>query len=207
MRFMRRPDLAPLIPVALGVTMLGYILPWLTGKGAALSFHAYDLAEWTTLMPASSLETPPLLTAFLLRLPLLCMGVISAVFSVHQRGWARVAFVGIWLALAGANLPPFEFLSYPDNPNYRQQAVVAALTIGISGVMMLPFVRHAIRPDWIGAAAAVIGAAAALTGMARGHMLLADYGLDMQGGIGGISCAAGFILCALIHLSSLRKAG
>jgi hypothetical protein len=207
MRSTRRLDLESLLPVALGAVMVGYMLPWLTGTGAALSFHAYDLAEWTSLMPASNTENPPLLTAFLLRLPLFCMGMISAAISLRKQGWAQVAFVGIWLALAGASLPPFEFLSYPDNPNYRQQAGLAALTIGIGGIMMLPFVRRAIRPDWIGAAAAIIGAAAALIGLARGHALLTDYGLDMRMNIGGICCAAGFILCALMHFSDSRKAG
>ncbi len=207
---MRRLDhLEPLIPAAFGAAVLGYMLPWLTGIGAALSFHAYDLAEWITLMPASNAETPPLLTAFLLRLPLLCAGVISAVFSLHWHGngGARALFTSVWLALAAANLPPFEFLSYPDNPNYRQQAVMAGLTITIGGVVMLPVVRRTIRIEWISAAAASIGTAAALFGLARGYTILSDYGLDIRGGIGGISCAVGFVLCALVHLSHSRKAG
>lgn len=204
---MRRLDRDQLIPVAFAAVVLGYMLPWLMGTGAALSFHAYDLAEWTTLTPASNAENPPLLTAFLLRLPLLCMGVISAVISLRKQGWARVAFVSIWLALAGANLPPFEFVSFPDNANYRQQAGLAALTIGIGGIVMLPFVRSAVRPDWIGTALAIIGATAAFLGLVRGYALLSDYRLDIRGGIGGISCIAGFILFALIHLSHSRKAG
>ncbi|PJF25409.1 MAG: hypothetical protein CUN53_12950, partial [Phototrophicales bacterium] len=157
---------------------MGYVLPWLTGTGAALSFHAYDLAEWTTLIPASSVETPSLLTAFLLRLPLVCLGVISAVLSLQLRGWGQVAFVFIWIALAAANLPPFEFLSFSDNPNYRQQAALAGLTFAAGVTVMLPFAKRAIRLEWIGAAAAAVGAAAALIGLARGYALLSDYGLE-----------------------------
>lgn len=207
MRSTRRIELEKAAPVALGAAIVGYVLPWLMGSGAALSFHAYDLAEWTTLMPASYAEMPPLLTAFLLRLPLLCMGVTSAVFSLSQRGWARAVFVGIWLALAAASLPPFEFLSYSDNPNYRQQAVLAALTLAAGGTIMLPLVRRAVRPEWIGAAFTAAGTAAVLIGQARGYALLSEYELDIRWSVGWISCAAGFILCALIHLSHSRKAG
>lgn len=204
---MRLPELKKFTPAALGLVIVGYILPWLSGSGAALSFHAYDLAEWTALMPASSAETPPLLTAFLLRLPLLCIGVISAVFSLHQRGWARAAFIGVWLALAGANLPPFEFLARPDNPNYRQQAALAGLTLAAGGAVMLPFATRTIKTKWSVIIAAAAGAAAALIGLARGHALLSDYGLDLRGGVGGVSCAAGFILCALIYIRRAPEAG
>jgi hypothetical protein len=204
---MRLPEIEKSIPAALGLVIVGYSLPWLSGSGAALSFHAYDLAEWTALMPASSAETPPLLTPFLLRLPLLCLGAISAVFSLDRRGWARAALVGIWLALAGANLPPFEFPAHPNNLNYRQQAALAGLTLAAGLAVMLLSAARAVRAVWLGAVMAAAGAAAALVGLARGHALLSDYGLAIRGGVGGIICAAGFIWCALICIRRAPRAG
>jgi hypothetical protein len=72
---------------------------------------------------------------------------------------------------------------------------------------MLPLVKHAIRPEWIGASASAIGIAAVLIGQARGYAVLSEYGVDIRWSVGWISCAAGFILCALIHLSHSRKTG
>lgn len=130
-------QLAPLFIFVLFV--FGYVQPWVINGSAALNLNGYDLAEWTSLHPSAQGQTPPLLTALLLRLPLAC-AVLWLVWHRPSTGQTRLARAAILIITAISLLPPVEFLSQRDNPNYQQQAGLAALVLvlGLAGLSIIP---------------------------------------------------------------------
>src|SRR5262245_8162468 len=92
------------------LALLAYCAPWLVNNGAALTPNASDLAEWTSLNPATHVSSPPLLPSFLLRLPLVCLALILAFSHKTNQsfGWISAAYV---LLTALALLPPLEFIT------------------------------------------------------------------------------------------------
>jgi hypothetical protein len=168
-----------------------YSLAWIVNSGASLSLNGYDLAEWTSVHPAAGGETPPLLTAVLLRLPLVCATLTFAFFLVPNTRYRILG--GIVVALMGvALLPPFEFLDDPGNWNYRQQLALAVLTIiggacGLTG--WLGELRHI-----LGSATALVGVAACLIGLSRAYSLMQGFNLHAQVGAGGLVTAILFIV-------------
>ena len=104
--------------------LLGYLLPWAVASSAPMTLNAYDLAEWASLHPAQRQTTPPLLAPLLLRAQLVVLSSIIAL-SVSQR-WVAAAAV---VALALAQLPPFEYVYDIANLNYRQQFVLALVSL------------------------------------------------------------------------------
>ncbi len=168
-----------------------YALPWLINPPASLSPNAYDLAEWTSLHYLVRTETPMLLTPLLLRLPLACVGLLIA-FS-QRRGWLPMVLV---LLIVVALLPPLEFIKQTGDPNYRQQAALAVITLigGAVGVSQLwPRARH-----WIAAGIALIGAVASLIGLLQGYQLMRGFDLPTQIGLGGAAAVGVFLLTAVL---------
>ncbi len=107
--------------------LLAYSLPWIAGPGASLTLNAYDLAEWTSLHPWVRTANPPLVVTFMLRaLPAL---LALLLFTTVARSWRRYAALIVFI-VAVALLPPAAFFSSAFNdPNFRQQAVLALLTL------------------------------------------------------------------------------
>lgn len=169
--------------------MLGlYTLPWLVNPAASLSPNAYDLAEWASLHPAARVETPMLLTSLLLRLPLVCLALLVT-FST-RRGVVPALLV---LLVAIALLPP-EIVPLTDNPNSRQQFLLAVMTLVGGGVGLseiLPRTRH-----WIAVAVALIGAGASLFGLMQSYALMQGFELPTQVGLGGVAVLIGFVVLA-----------
>ena len=60
----------------IGVMIACYVLPWVINPGVSLTLGGYDLGEWTSLHEAVRGEQPPLLTSFLLRLPLALIAML-----------------------------------------------------------------------------------------------------------------------------------
>ncbi|MYD11384.1 MAG: hypothetical protein F4X02_15240 [Chloroflexi bacterium] len=104
--------------------LLGYLLPWAVASSAPMTLNAYDLAEWASLHPAQRQTTPPLLAPLLLRVQLAILSLTFAL-SISQR-WVAAAAV---VALALAQLPPFEYVYDIANMNYRQQFVLALVSL------------------------------------------------------------------------------
>ncbi len=67
---MRRPGW---VLVCLAFALIGYHLAWYTHPTAGFTTNAFDLAEWASLHPAVRSSSPPMLTSFLLRLPLIML--------------------------------------------------------------------------------------------------------------------------------------
>jgi hypothetical protein len=108
------------------LALVSYNLPLVFSVGAGLTFGGYDLAEWSSLHPIVRTSQPFMLTALLLRLPVVGLAWILAGMPFIPR-WARTfAIIGIGIAL----LPPLEFFTqYRDDPNYQQQMVLALLAV------------------------------------------------------------------------------
>lgn len=181
--------------ISIIVPLIGYALPWVIGAGAALTMGGYDLAEWTTLIPASSAQTPPLMTALLLRQPLAVLGVTCAALAARAPSFAsRLLWGSGWVALAAALLPPFELLDDPGNPNYRQQLGLALLTLMLGAPLFLPQIRRRVPLAWVGFIACVLSGGAALWGMANAYQRIDAYGLGISFAGGGCVCIAGLLV-------------
>lgn len=173
--------------------VLAYVLPWTASPVASLSPGAYDFAEWASLHPAVRAQSPALLTALLLRLPLTCIALIVALTpSQNSARWLRLVGGGGALALTLAQLPPPEFfISASGDSNYQQQFTLALTALIGSGIALSGVLRH-FRLALI-ALLALAGAAAGWIGMTQGLALLNGFGLRVQVSGGGVI----FILLAL----------
>lgn len=112
----------------LSLAWLTYVTPWALNPGAGLTVNAYDLAEWASLHPTA--QANALLTPLLLRAPLMFLTWLIALHAPRElKGswWWHVLAI---LVLVLAQLPPLEFLGETGDPNYRQQALLAVLSLG-----------------------------------------------------------------------------
>jgi len=114
----------------------GYVLPWIIAPSAPLSLNAYDLAEWASLHPSQPNTTPPLIIPLLLRLQLVIVTLLIALYArTDIQRWIALILVAL---LAVAQLPPLEFLiSERDNINYQQQFILATLSLLIGGGLVV----------------------------------------------------------------------
>ncbi|MCC6613314.1 MAG: hypothetical protein IT320_07530 [Anaerolineae bacterium] len=136
----------PFLLTLLGLLAAYALLPWAVHTTTALTGNAYDLAEWMSIHPAVRAE-PLMLTPLLLRLPLVCVAWWVVLQSEAHVGAGYIPPVRrqvpplpriiIVVLIAIALLPPFEFLtSAPGDPNYQQQAMLAALAL-IGGLALV----------------------------------------------------------------------
>jgi hypothetical protein len=181
------------------LALVAYCLPWLLNPGVSLSYGVYDLAEWTSLHSAVRASSPSLLLTLVLRLPLVCLTIVVE-FSRRQV-LLRTIFVFI---IAAALLPPLEFFTqYPDDPNYRQQLVLAVAAfliggIGLSG--LLSRWHHIIRLT-----ASFAGAIAAIWGLAQAYELMNTYQLPVRIGVGGILFISFCIIFGVTQIQETRQ--
>ena len=128
------------------IALIGYYLPWLYHNAAGLTFNAYDLAEWISIHPAVRDGNPPLLAPFLLRAVLGALALLAALRAARSFGWERWLYTVFALALAITLMPPLEFFrDAADDPNYRQQfilaVVVLVLFLGIAAASYRPWLK------------------------------------------------------------------
>ncbi|MFN8448358.1 MAG: hypothetical protein U0521_07145 [Anaerolineae bacterium] len=185
--------------LAAALLLIVYLFPWVVNPSASLTANAYDLAAWASVHPAVQAETPTLLTCLLLRLPLACIALLVAFGARRSALSALVVLVAV-----AALLPPLEFIHDTGNPNYRQQAALALLTllaggIGVSGI--LPRYR-----GWIAVGIALVGAASSALGLLRGYELMRGFGLETQIGVGGVGLALAFAVIAVMLAAGERRA-
>ncbi|MBZ0290443.1 MAG: hypothetical protein K8I30_22650 [Anaerolineae bacterium] len=177
-----------------GVGLAACALPWVIHPGASISLGAYDLAEWTSLMPAVRDANLPLLPTLLLRLPLVCLAGIVA-WSTANRGLR-----GLFIVLAAlALLPPLQFFSNTGDINYRQQFTLALLAFIIGAVGFV--VRLERRRAVVAVGFGLVGALAAIIGSIQAYTLMGDYQLPTQLGVGGVLFA---VTCAGLALKQTR---
>lgn len=176
---------------------LGFLLPAVVTVGAALMANTYDLAEWMSLHPAVRAETPTLLTAFLLRAS--AVGVSLLLIAGSRKRWHAVVIV---LLCAAAMLPPFEIVRYPDDPNYRQQALIS-LSILALGTPLIVW-RQATFP--VIAIVSVVCMGGVVFAGLRAVGIFRGFGLTVELGLGWAVMLVGFTLAIITTVSALRRA-
>lgn len=178
---------------ALCVLLLSAALPWVMNSGAALTLNAIDLAEWTSLYPAVMGEAIPMSTTLLLRLPFVCAAAAIG-FGFNR---ARILRALLVIVMTLGLLPPFEFLGAFDNPNYRQQALIAILTL-IIGLMGAAGIGNGFRPAIV-TIGSVLGLFAVLIGVSRGLMFMQELRLSPGIGIGAVLAVGAFGVLAVVY--------
>ncbi|MCA0453060.1 MAG: hypothetical protein LCI00_03705 [Chloroflexi bacterium] len=188
---MPRKTLNTLILVFLLIALIGYVLPWIVTPANGMQMGAYDLAEWSSLVPSVRQTAPFLWISLALRLPLAIIGfLLSIVLSIKNFRIAVAALVIMSIAL----LPPLEFFTtYHDDPNYRQQFIIAASTllIGIASIK-----RSLNTKKWLVILFSILGTIAGIVGMSQGWSLMQNYKLPMSIGIGMVATTVGFATIA-----------
>lgn len=187
------------IALAIGV----YSLPWVTNPGASLTLNGYDLAEWSSLHPVVRAADPPLIAAFALRSPLLCISILIA-FAPRRNTWLRTVLI---LAIVGVLLPPPEFFTSSfDDPNFRQMLLlaIAAFACGAAGAAY-PGQRWRMTIQFAAIFALIT---ASLGGLVTGLNLMRQFDLPVQigpGGVGLILLAALYGACLIIKRGNLGQ--
>lgn len=192
---------APLLYAGFGLAgLLFYSLPWVVNTGASLTLTAYDLAEWTSLYPQVRFGEPALWQPFFLRFsPALLTWIVVAGLN-SQRGsgvwWAALGGVGL---MSVALLPPVEFVFNTGDPNYRQQFLIAVLTL-VAGVALLALpISLRIRRVMVvvGIVALIVVSLAgwhSSVELLRGLQLSAEVGAGVLGWVGTLAAFAGVAL-------------
>gem|GEM_PF-1751550 len=191
------------------VAALGLTLPWTNTGAASLSMSAFDLAEWTTLVPEVRYGGNAMALPQQLRLLMVLM--VFAVSMLPNRRFSWGWFAALLVVLAGiiALLPPFEYFIDPGSGfrgdvNYNQLMTLALIAaglgvIGLSGWLLR--LRRILLP--ITAVALVI---LALSALSDSLMYLNRY-VSAQTGLGVIVFCGAVALVGLISVLPESKKG
>jgi hypothetical protein len=177
--------------------LLAYITPWMNSPAVSLSPGGYDLAEWTSLHPTVRAEQPPLLTTLLLRLPLMCIALITAFAPLRTSPTLLKIVSGVLaLALMVGQLPPPEFFtSAAGDPNYQQQFTLAFISL-VGTLLAWSGLINRVRRLLI-ILVALGGAAAGLVGVLSAAELLRGFALHAEPGAGSWLLALCAVLCVV----------
>ena len=196
---MRRLNSPILVPLLIAFAVIGYFLPWVLTPASSLSLGAYDLAEWSSLHPIIRQTIPFLWTALALRIPLAILGILLAAYVNKSFHRPSITIICI-LVTAIALLPPLEFFTtYRDDPNYRQQFVIALLTlaIGIPAAIAQP---KTLRTRLI-AILSVLGALASAIGLYQEQILMQGFDLHTAIGPGGVTTSVALAAIAYLYIT------
>jgi len=186
---------------------LGYILPWAAAASSALTFSAYDLAEWTSLIPGVRYGAEPMAAPGQLRAVLIVFTLLIALLPRRRRSAAGALSAAAALALVIAQLPPLEYFmdaGFHADVNYGQQFTFSVLSlIGAALCWMVP--RGTPRTIALVLTGA-IGSVAAITAAMRGMEALAGLAVGFSLGVGPWITAASIGGLALVTLRSYRRA-
>lgn len=182
----------------------GYLLPWIVASSGPMTLNAFDLAEWASLVPAQRGTFPPLAVPLLLRLQPVLLSLLAGLIALGRKEMAIAALAICLIAIA--QLPPFEYVHDINNLNYRQQFVLAAISL-VAGFLLLP-----LRRRWIALAVAltlaITGIVTATLGLSGATALYNQFGLAAAQGAGIailILCYAAIIALALFEILSNRR--
>jgi len=172
----------------LAFALIGYYLPWVYHRAAGLTFNAYDLAEWVSLSPEARGGGLPLLIPFLLRFALVGIALMCGIrAAISNHSVSRGLYMLLALVLTLNLLPPVDFFKgASDDPNYRQQFILAIGTLISLGVMV--FVRRRVpataRWNLIALIISFVAGACALAGNLLGLYVVQSLKLDETLGSG-----------------------
>lgn len=186
-----------LIAAVMGV--IAVHIPWHVHEVAAFTLNAFDLAEWVSLHPATRAENPPLLSSILLRLPLVLLGLSTALSANFLRDerlrWIwRLAALLVVLRLN----PPIDFYRSPNGVSLNAQHLAYLTFAGIGLVLIIIAIGRRIRPFYFPLMAAlwIVILAVSWEGLSRATRTIESLQIDVGYGAGIyslIGIAAGVI--------------
>jgi hypothetical protein len=159
------------------IAAVGLTLPWVNNGAAAVSLSAFDLAEWTTIVPEVRYGGNAMTLPYNLRLLVVIM--VFAVSLIPKGRFSLGWFICAGLVLAGVIglLPPFEYFidsgtGFRGDSNYNQLMSLAwmALVVGLLGLSgLLSRFRRYIMPisGFVGITFALLASSEALTFLNR----------------------------------------
>ena len=192
----------PLAFALAALCLFGYVQPWIVAPAGSLTLNAYDLAEWSSLVPAQRATSPPLLAPLLLRLPLTILCALLGAIAQGRGAKSLSAFAIVILALA--QLPPVEFALDINNLNYRQQFSLAALSLIAGFSLMLRSGRR--FTALVSLALSAAGVATSILGYAGAEALYQRFHLDPSPGAGLWIMILAWVAIGATALGSLRLA-
>lgn len=189
--------------VAVLIMAICYHLPWVTHETAGFTMHGFDLAEWTSLHPAVRSSSPELLTSLLLRVPLLsvvfALALIANAADDERLRWA-IRLCALLFAIR--LIPPKEFFtSSSDDPNYRQMALLTALSgAALAGSLLIARLSFGVQKA-IFVIVITSGVVAGWWGLSRSDELFDNFQIGVSNGPGVYGYTITAVLSVLIALS------
>lgn len=182
--------------VFLVVAVVGYFIPWIITSAGGLQMGAYDLAEWSSLVPSVRQSAPFLWTSLALRLPLAIIGVLLSIsIATTHRRWSSVVLIVTVIAL----LPPIEFFTiYRDDANYRQQFIIALFVLIVGGAGILR--RATNKRRWIIISLSILACVASGIGISQAYRLMQNFRLPISFGVGGVITTMSLVAVATMHI-------
>lgn len=186
--------------------VLGCIAPFTVHPTQALTFSVYDLAEWSTLLPAEQTASPGLLLAFSLRLHVLLLTMTVLMLWPRGKWFARISLVLAVLMMALLQSPPLEFLKTSGDRNYQQQLLFSVLSV--IALLWLP-IRHHFNDytNFIWGGIGIVGLLALLYGVVNSLRYEALYGLNSNPGLAVPCLVLAYGLCLITSWITQRKQG
>jgi hypothetical protein len=184
--------------VSLAVAVVGWYLPWVSNRAAALSANAPDLAEWVGVAPSQRAANPPMLAPFLLRFALAAAGVLFALRGRAEKGRVRAVLFIAGLILGLTLLPPptyFASAAARDDINYQQLFALSVATLSATSTVF--FARHAVPSArlWplIEIGIALVAIPAALVGHAQAAAVITALGVPAPLGVGLVIMVGAYV--------------
>jgi hypothetical protein len=169
------------------LVLIAYLMPLLIVSASPLSMTSYDLAEWLSLAPSQRTASIPLIVPFLLRVQPV---IISLLFLINlQHVKYRKAILGILVVAQLALLPPLEFFSTPNDPNYQQQLFITLLGIIVLIICQIftDYAKNISLPLSIGALVSLGYVVTIATPIFTDYRLTTSFGLGLIGMVIGYS--------------------
>lgn len=188
------------------VSCIGYMLPWAAATSSALTFSAYDLAEWTSLIPSVRYGPAPMAVPGQLRSVLIAVTLLVALAPSRRRSWAGVLALAAGFGLIAAQLPPLEYfigVGFAEDVNYGQQFTFTVLSL-IGGVLCWLVPRGAARTAAL-ALTGALGAVVAIVAAAYGIEVLSGLKVGFSPGIGSWVTAGGMVGVAVAAVLRARS--
>ncbi|MFQ3660310.1 MAG: hypothetical protein SNJ54_15280 [Anaerolineae bacterium] len=187
------------------LTSLSFVLaaPLVQSNAGSLSFTLFDFAEWASLLPAERHASPALLLSFTLRLQLVVV-FLSAVYFLTMRS-TRFNWLGTTVAVGVvtlSQLPPLEFLTHPNDPNYQQQLLIALLFLAASVTIVALASFHYTKYTLL--VLHVIGTGLFLLALTQTHAYLTQYQIPYQLGLAAPALLFTYAISAALILQSKR---
>jgi surface polysaccharide O-acyltransferase-like enzyme len=185
------------LATAIILVAVTYLLPWWIHASTGLTFGAYDLAEWSSLIPAVRASSPPLLLPFLLRISLACW-LLVAVFALLAASGQRLLVMAFAVLMSIALLPPLEAIAGGlVDPNYQQQFVVSLFLLLGSVVIVSGAIAR--WQTWLVLALAITSGLTGAAGAWGAFQSYQSFDLTVIVGPGLVLFLLGVVICGAIY--------